>query len=251
VDEQYWDDMAERFEGGVLEIAGVDLEGVLAEEIKRLRWAGRTAADLGCGPGSLLPQLAEAFVHVEAVDYSQELLDKARLRHARPNVRFHRADLIEGGLRGMQVDVVFCVNVLLVPKRGKLEKIVKAVRGALKPGGHAVFVVPSFESVLHVHESLARCRRKDGAPAGLSRKKAEKALHKAVHSFVEGVVDISGVLTKHWTQTDLEGVLEDGGFEVERVRKVPFPWDEELTRPPEWLDRRRPWDWLAVARRVK
>jgi ArsR family transcriptional regulator len=250
VDEQYWDDMAGRFEEGVLEIAGVDQEGVLAEEIKRLRWAGRTAADLGCGPGSLLPQLAEAFVHVDAVDYSEELLDKARRRHGRPNIRFQRGDLIKGGLGGIQVDVSFCVNVLLVPHRRKLERIVETVRDATKPGGHIVFVVPSFESVLHVYESLARVRRKEGAPEGLSRKKAEKQLHKFVRCFVEGVVDISGVLTKHWTQTDLEGTLEDAGLQVERVRKVPFSWVEEIDRPPVWLDPRLPWDWLVVARRV-
>ena len=241
--------MAERFEGGVLEIAGVDQEGVLAEEIKRLRWAGRTAADLGCGLGSLLPELAEAFVHVEAMDYSQELLDKARLRHARPNVRFQRVDLIKGDLHGMQVDVAFCVNVLLVPTRRKLEKIAETVWNATKPGGHAVFVVPSFESVLHVHESLVRIRRQDGSPEGLTVRKAEKILNKVVHCFVEGVVDISGVLTKHWTQTDLEGLLEDGGFEIERVRKVPFSWDEEIDQAPAWLNSRLPWDWLVVARR--
>jgi SAM-dependent methyltransferase len=250
VDEQYWDDMAGRFEDRVLEIAGLDQEGVIDEEIKRLRWAGLTAADLGCGPGSLLPQLSEAFVHVEAVDYSQELLDLARQRHARPNIRFLQADLIKGHLGGIQVDVSFCVNVLLLPQRKKLERIAQTVHDVTKPGGHAVFVVPSFESVLHVHQSLARARRRDGAPAGLSKKKAEKTLRKVVDSFVDGVIDISGVRTKHWTQMDLEGLLEDTGFAVERVRKVPFSWNEEIDLPPKWLDSLLPWDWLMVARRL-
>lgn len=241
--------MAGRFEDGVLEIAGVDREGVLAEEIKRLRWAGRTAADLGCGPGSLLPELAEAFVHVEAVDYSQELLDKARRRHGRPNVRFQKGDLIKGNLN-LLVDVSFCINVLLIPDRRKLMRIAETVRDATKVDGHAVFVAPSFESVLHVYETLARVRRVEGPPEGLPPKKAERDLHKFVDCFVDGVVDISGVLTKHWTRTDLEGHLEDAGFEVERVRKVPFSWNEELENPQAWLNNRLPWDWLVVARRV-
>jgi SAM-dependent methyltransferase len=215
-----------------------------------LRWAGRTAADLGCGPGSLLPQLSEAFVHVDAVDYAEELLQLARKRHGRPNIRFRRGDLSKGTLGDLQVDVSFCVNVLLVPSRKKLMRIAKTVRAATKRGGYAVFVTPSFESVLHVHQSLARARRRDGAPAGLSRKKAEKTLREVVHSFNDGIVDISGVLTKHWTQMDLEGLLEDAGFVVERVRKVPFSWDEEMDHAPDWLDSLPPWDWLVVARRV-
>lgn len=249
MDERYWDTMAARFEGGVLEIAAVDQERVLTEEIQRLRWAGRTAADLGCGPGSLLPELAEAFVHVEAVDYSKELLEMARLRHARPNIRFQQRDLIEGHLGGLQVDVAFCVNVLLVPKRKKLVRIAETVHDAVKPGGYAVFVTPSFESVLHVHESLIRCRRREGKPSGETAAKAEKILRKAVYSFSEGIVDISGVLTKHWTQTDLLGLLEDTGFSIERVRKIPFSWEEEIDGAPAWLDDRLPWDWLVVVRR--
>ena len=242
--------MAGRFEEGVLEIAGADQEGVLAEEIERLKGAGRTAADLGCGPGSLLPLLAEAFVQVEAVDHSRELLDLAIRNHGRPNVRFQRGDLIKGGLDGVQVDVAFCVNVLLFPEWRKLVKIVRSVRETIKVGGQAVFVVPSFESVLHVYESLARCRRVEGAPSGLSRKQAEMALGKFVVSWVDGVVDISGVETKHWTRPELEGLLEDEGFQVERVRPVPYPWTEEIDEAPAWLEKRPPWDWLMVARRV-
>ena len=30
------------------------------------------------------------------------------------------------------------------------------------------------------------------------------------------------------------------------MRKVEYPWTEEIENPPEWLDGVGPWDWLVI-----
>ncbi|HCQ39934.1 MAG TPA: SAM-dependent methyltransferase, partial [Verrucomicrobiales bacterium] len=58
MDRQYWDSLADSYEDDLLEISREDLEGALSEELNSLGEKAESVADLGCGPGSLLPLLA-------------------------------------------------------------------------------------------------------------------------------------------------------------------------------------------------
>ncbi|NNC86955.1 MAG: class I SAM-dependent methyltransferase [Akkermansiaceae bacterium] len=249
MDKAYWDSMEDRFGVDVLEIAREECGGHLRAEIAHLGGPRRSAADLGCGPGSLLPLLAEQFAEVIAVDFSQPLLDRAADAHPLPNLRFVRHDLSRGGPVPFAVDAAICVNALLSPSPGAREAMLAAVHAATKPGGAALVVVPAFESVFHVYHSLIRCRRREGKPSGLDPKGADRLLRDEVESFADGVVRLSGVPTKYWMREELAAAMEDAGFAIERVRKIEYPWEEELEEPPAWLQTPNPWDWLVVARR--
>src|SRR4051812_5562887 len=58
--------------------------------------ATKTAADLGCGIGPLLPILSERFGRVIGVDFAPGMLDRARARcEGRSNVDFLQCDLTD------------------------------------------------------------------------------------------------------------------------------------------------------------
>ena len=78
MDRNYWDSQAEGYEENLLEIAREDLAGALQEELASLGGRRRRVAELGCGPGSLLPLLVQYFDEVTAIDYARQLLNLAR-----------------------------------------------------------------------------------------------------------------------------------------------------------------------------
>ena len=83
-----WDNLAENFQETVFEIIHNDIHGVIREEIHRLAQLHRSAADLGCGTGSLLDVLSHAFDQVYAVDYAADLIQQARGRVQSETIQF-------------------------------------------------------------------------------------------------------------------------------------------------------------------
>ncbi|KOG82249.1 class I SAM-dependent methyltransferase [Streptomyces varsoviensis] len=56
---------------------------------------GERALDAGCGPGHAVAALADSFGEVVGLDLSGPLIDIARAKRARPNVRYVVADLFD------------------------------------------------------------------------------------------------------------------------------------------------------------
>ena len=250
---KHWDTLAETFETSVLEISKMDLNGVLDEEVGRVAKGLKSrgvAADLGCGPGSLLPLLSRKFATVHAVDFSTKLLEGAARRCDAPNVRLLQRSLTGDKPLPFKADVSFCVNALISPRAALREKMFGMIRGGTKKGGHGVFVVPSLESLFHAFHALIRCRTREGMPRARALRLADDLFEEEVISPVGGVVDIGSVPTKCFLREELVTVLEDAGFEVERIRRIEFSWEEEIENAPRWLKAPYPWDWLAVAKRV-
>ncbi len=85
--------------------------GIVAIHLKRYDFArgwceGRDVLDAGCGVGYGSAYLGEAARRVLGVDLSEEAIEHARRRYARPNVEFRRADLLDLGLEDGSFDVV-------------------------------------------------------------------------------------------------------------------------------------------------
>jgi 2-polyprenyl-3-methyl-5-hydroxy-6-metoxy-1,4-benzoquinol methylase len=250
VDADYWNSMAESYGENLLEIARESGAGVLEEEIGALADRRGRVADMGCGPGSLLPFLAGRFGEVIGIDYADSLLEVARKRCGAQNVSFRSRDLSNGQPLRLEADVICCVNALIDPIRVKREGMATTLASAARPGGSMVMVVPAFESVLHVYHSLLRCRAREGAGSGLLEGEADELLREEVTSFAGGVVRVGGVLTKYWVREELLAFLADHGWDPRRVRRVEYSWSEEIEDPPAWLGSPGPWDWLVVADRA-
>ena len=104
------------------------------------------ALDFGCGVGRLSRALAKRFSHVEAVDISHEMIERARgLNTDAPNIRFvHNvaADLERYGTGSF--DLVCAILVLQhLPSEADALRYVEDFVRVLGPGGLAAFQLPS------------------------------------------------------------------------------------------------------------
>jgi ubiquinone/menaquinone biosynthesis C-methylase UbiE len=108
------------------------IERVLPEE-------GRRAVDLGCGTGHHASILATRFEEVLAVDISSPMLEIARLRRGRPNIRYELRDLRDvSPERDGCFDLVFSAKTL--HHVDGLEEALRAIRSLLNPGGRVVLI---------------------------------------------------------------------------------------------------------------
>ena len=246
MDRNYWDSLADCYEEDLLEIAREDRAGALGEELAALGGAGIGVADLGCGPGSLLPLLTRHFGKVIAVDYAPQLLKQARQRCRSRKVSYACHDLSRGRNLPFQVEVVCCINALIDPNRGKRLGMLRSLRSAMSREGVAIIVVPALESVFHVYHTLRTIREREGVPEGLDSNGAERMMREELDSFTGGIVRVGGTPTKYWMREELVATLAEQELEVRRVRKVEYPWSEEIENPPGWLQGAGPWDWLVI-----
>ena len=241
-----WNSLAHNFDENVLEISNHDLNGVINEQIKRLAKNGDTAADLGCGPGSLLPHLAKKFDTVYAVDYADELLRTAKERNGERNVKYFCHDLTSTKPLPFTADVTFSVNALITADHASRKAIAQSLWHTTRKNGFNVVVVPSMESTLHVYQTLVRINDHQERSRGQAVRDMDRLHKKEVLSPVDGIVSIGGVPTKCFTREEIVIFLSEIGFIVEEVSKVEYPWSEEIDDSPRWLEGPYPWDWLIV-----
>lgn len=244
-----WNSLASDFENDVLEIANHDLRGILKEQVEGVAKGHATAADLGCGAGSLLPLLCSNFKTVQAVDYADDLLKVAEQRNCFTNAQYLKHNLAGKEPLPFAVDVTFCVNTLICKSDAMRHNIAQSLWHATKKKGMCVVVVPSMESITHVYQAMVRCKVSDG----MSRSRAEAAMNRSykneVLSHVGGIVSIGEVPTKCYTREEIAIFLSETGFDIEQVLRIEYPWSEEFDHAPRWLKEPYPWDWLILGRR--
>jgi SAM-dependent methyltransferase len=100
---------------------------------------GGRAVDLGCGEGRHTAGLADRYAQVLAVDVSDRMLELARARHQRPNIRYERRSVLEVTPRRDGVyDAVLSVHTLhhVAP----LPEVLPHVRDLVAAGGRLVLV---------------------------------------------------------------------------------------------------------------
>ena len=104
----------------------------------------KTACDLACGSGTTALKLAKRRIRTYGVDLSPGMcrVARRRVRETGLEVRVSRQDMRSFTLPE-QVDLVLCEYDALnhVPRKRDLSRVLKAVAGALKPGGYFFFDV--------------------------------------------------------------------------------------------------------------
>tara|TARA_B100000809_G_C15106270_1_gene518876 strand:- start:493 stop:1245 length:753 start_codon:yes stop_codon:yes gene_type:complete len=246
MDKAYWDSLAPSFERNVLEVSERDAAGTLNQTIHSFAGKRKDVIDLGCGAGAMLHVLSKKFRHVSAVDFSSALLDKARQRTPANNINFIQHDLRRPLARSLRADISICVNVLIDPDPRCRESIMNTLSAATKRGGATIIVVPAIESVLHVYRILVDIHTKAGISHARATADANKLFAREVISPVGGVVRVGGTATKHHSSDELLTALRVARFHPIELKKVEYPWSEELDGAPPGLTCARPWDWLAI-----
>jgi 2-polyprenyl-3-methyl-5-hydroxy-6-metoxy-1,4-benzoquinol methylase len=99
-----------------------------------------SAVELGCAEGIFTERIAPRCDHIDALDYSEVALERARSRlsgHA--DVTFRRWDMRREPLRG-SYDLVIAMGVLTSLFRPRdVRRVAKSVVNAVKPGGFLLF----------------------------------------------------------------------------------------------------------------
>jgi SAM-dependent methyltransferase len=244
----HWSAAAERYEQDFIDPYLPGGRNPLPEALQALAGdGGRTAADLGCGTGVLLPLLARQFRRVFAVDFAEGMLARARRQCASlANVEFLCRSLTDLAPLAGQVDVAVAVNSLIQPRLADLEAVLAAVRASLRPGGTFLGIVPAMDAV-HYHTLLLLDRaRQTGMPEGQARQNAARHGEHALYDFAFSAFHYRDLEQHFWQPFEIRYRLRRAGFRRVRKAKVRLSWEQfacaaDLRRYPP------PWDWFFQA----
>ena len=210
----------------------------------------KVVADLGCGTGPLLPYLVGRFGAVIALDFAPGMIARARARLGADaeRVTFAARPMDDLGDYAGRLDVAVAINSLVMPDPRTIDRTLRAIRAALRPGGLFLGVVPSIDAI-HYHTMLLR----DGAlDRGLSLVEAERhaAFHAehAYYDFAFGRFAFQGLRQQFWHGFEVEHRLAKAGFAAVALDRVLYPWDDSVPGGAELADHPRSWDWSFSAR---
>jgi SAM-dependent methyltransferase len=242
-EEKHWNYIAPTYNREIFDVFQSDTKKILAKYFKKHGDLKHEAIDFGCGNGKAFFYLAPRFKKVLGLDISQKLLNQAKtLPYS--NVSLKQADLTKR-LSGAKADFIFCCNVAILPEVETNIAIIKNIQKALKPGGLALVIIPSLESLIYSAWRLIdwnkkeKVKPKDIDPseyAGFSGKKID---------ILQGLVSIDGRTTKHYTNEEIEVVFSRCGLKVSKIEKIEYGWNSEFAQPPKWMKAPYPWDWLV------
>ncbi len=244
----YWSEAAGRYEEEFIDPYLPGVRNPLPRALERLGRSGRTAADLGCGVGPLLPALARDFDRVLAVDFAAGMLERARQRCVGlTNVSFHQLSFRELGELATRADVGVAVNSLVLPDTRELDEALRTIAGWLKPGGHLLGIVPAMDAVHYFTMLLVDRARRAGMPEDKAR---QNAAHNAEHSYYDFAFSrfhFQGLDQHFWFPFEVRYRLKQAGFRRVRLARVHLSWTQfgcakDLGHLPP------PWDWYFHAR---
>ena len=248
-EEAHWNKIADHYEDEIFDVFRSDKNKKLPGYFQKHSGRSKVAIDFGCGVGKAFPYLSPLFERVIGTDISAECIAIAKTRPY-SNISFRRADLTRRGLRFPEADFAFCCNVVMLPEIEKNEEMLRNIQRALRINGTAVFVLPSQESILYSTFRMMEWYRKEGiasnkVPAGeLNYYKGSK------REIVQGMVNIDGVSTKHYLESEIRVLFAGVKLEVTAMDRVEYDWNTEFSEPPNWMNAPYPWDWLVECRKL-
>lgn len=246
MDRKYWEEIASNYNEEIFDVLRNDTSGVIVSAIHQLASKEKNVIDIGCAVGKWLPLLASGFQKVIAADISSANLEIAKENCKEyTNIDYLRMDMSAGKKNITPSDVAVCINAILTSSQKKRINFFKSLSRCLVKGGELVLVVPSLESSMYT--SIIRKRWKiDKESLGSN---SPRTAIKKLKNLKQGNVEIDGVPTKHYLESELQLLLLLEGFRVESIQKVEYSWKTEFIKPPKWLRYPYPWDWLCIARK--
>lgn len=249
-EEQHWDRIGNNYDDQIFDVFKSDRNKILPKYFKKHANKRGVAIDFGCGTGKSFEYIAPLFKKIVGIDISNELLNQAKKRPFK-NVEVRQLDLTHSKLPLASADFAFCCNVAMLPEIEKTHAIIQNIQKSLKPGGSAVLVLPSLDSVLYASWRLIEVYKKEGIEVADIPDSEFDYFRASKRKLIEGIIHIDNVPTKHFMRPELDVVFRNAGFALTKVDKVEYTWDTELAEPPKWLKDPYPWDWLVECRKNK
>ncbi len=210
----------------------------------------KAVIDLGCGTGPLLPRLMDRFGTVVALDFAPGMIKtaRARLGTRAGAVTFLTRSMDDLADQAGRFDVAVAVNSIVMPDVRLIDRALRAIRGALKPGGLFLGVLPAMDAIHYVTMLVMdRALEAGMEPAEAEQEAALQAEH-FYYEFTFGRFAFQGLRQKFWQPFEVEYRLKKAGFSQVELDRVLYPWDEHITGGAEFADQPRSWDWSFTAR---
>ena len=102
-------------------------------------------ADIGCGSGTLLEQLANSSKYVYAIDISEQMLEEAKRKNYLDNIEYIQSSCEPCPLKRSSIDTIISLGVL--DYVSDIESFVIELNKVLKPGGIAVITAPKTRTI--------------------------------------------------------------------------------------------------------
>ena len=242
---KYWEKIAPAYNEEIFDVLHNDKKAIIRLAIKKIASPSKTVIDAGCAVGKWLPVLSPFFKKVIAADISAKNLAIAKKNYPHyANVEYLRTDLSKSKIKLPKCDVAICINAILTDSLKKRNVFFHNLSSCLEKKGHLILVVPSLESWLFTRINQYRWKiDKDLFNEKLSGKEAIKRYR----NIQQGNTEIDHVATKHYLREELFLLLSQEGFNVQSCKKIEYDWETEFLKPPAWLQKPGPWDWMVVA----
>jgi 2-polyprenyl-3-methyl-5-hydroxy-6-metoxy-1,4-benzoquinol methylase len=248
MDRKYWEKIAPGYDKEIFDVLHNDKKAIIRSAITAIASPTKTVIDAGCAIGKWLPVLAPIFKKVIAADISARNLAIAKKNYSGyKNIDYLRVDLSGSRVKLPKCDTAICINAILTDSLKKRAAFFTNLAGCIKKGGHLVLVVPSLESWMFTR-IIQHTWKIDKAL--FAEKISGKEALKKYANMQQGNLDIDHVPTKHYLKEELELLLTNQGFDINRFQKIVYNWKTEFIDPPRWLKEPRPWDWLCVAKKL-
>ena len=250
-DALHWNKIGSNYDKEIFNVFKNDRKKKLKKYVAKYANKENIAIDFGCGVGKALPMLSPLFKGIIAVDVSQKLIDIAKSSSPHKNVIYKQADLAGKKIDVPKVDFAFCCNVAMSDNVSRNYRIINNVLSSLKKNGVAIFVLPSLESASLSVLSLMNWHSKEGTEL-VDIPKEDLALISVQNKkhIKEGILNIDGVMTKHYMVSELYALFNSGNFAMQKLDRLEYGWETEFDSPPGWMQSPYPWDWMVEVKRV-
>jgi ubiquinone/menaquinone biosynthesis C-methylase UbiE len=232
-----WNKTAKDYYNETLSPIKDSLSSPLHSDLKRLRSKSKTVIDLGCGLGKLSPILSKNFKSVTAIDFSKEMIKKAKQKNNFPNVNYEIANLANLRKYKNKFNIALSINSLLTPNINKINKQLKQIYSVLKPGGTFIAILPAMEIYIYQAQLLKQNNKSQ---------KLKSYTNKKEFNFPLGIINFEGK-QKAFYRFEIPWRFQKAGFKNIHIKKVLYSWKTfqqagQTYFPSEPL----PWDWYVI-----
>jgi SAM-dependent methyltransferase len=126
--------------------------------------------EVGCGNGYVTRQLRERVRHVDAFDYAENMVARARANYGEANNRFFHASVLDSNAcEAGAYDAIVCVRVLINLRDGREQaSALDNMARWLKPGGKLILVEGYTDGFGALNELRRKCDLPDLVPAAIN-----------------------------------------------------------------------------------
>jgi SAM-dependent methyltransferase len=182
-------------------------------------WQAARMVEIGCGNGYVSQQLRAHVAFVDAFDYAENMVERARITYGETNNRFFHDSVLDPKYANGPYDIALCVRVLMNLRNFEEQKAaVRNIAKMLRPGGRLILI----EGFRDGFETLSSFRQLIGLPQVIP----------AAHNFHCYLADIIPVIDEHFI---VEQTWHTGLYDF--LTRIVFPQlvgAENATKPGDF-----------------